>query len=478
MMRAGRPLRKPQGAVRAPVAQPGAIPRGIGPVMSKAGGSSLTLLVILFWIIVYQNLPENPLNDPSAGHAAVVAVDPTPAAGGDTGNTVFRIIRVAMLAISIYVIGSRWSLVRSLAKTTNPGFVAFMLLAPLSTIWSISPSDTLLRYTTFACIVLVCFGISLAGWDRQRLQQVTIPPLTIIMLASLVLGIMYPDRIIEIGDDISQHNAWHGISFSKNTFGELASATVILCFHRWLAREGRTFWFLAAAAAAFTCLILSRSNTSLLAAMVSISFMVLVLRVPVIKKRYSTLVVVGIAATLLLYELVIQDVVPGVNVLLAPVTSLTGKDTTFSARTMIWNIIKDHIRGAPYLGSGYGAYWNPTPDSPSFIFKYLMYFYPTESHNGYLETMNDLGLVGLVCLLAFVFCFIRNALHLLAFDRAQAVVYLALLYQEMVTNMSESDWFSRSTSFTILILASFCLSRGLLEHRLQAMPVGSARGAR
>jgi exopolysaccharide production protein ExoQ len=469
-------MRNAHGAVRARMtrSQRGA-DRGIGPTIRKAGGSSLVLLVILYWLIIYQNLPDNPLNDvQSAGHVSMVNTDASP--GADTGNTAFRIIRIGMIAISVYVIATRWSLVRSLSKTTNPGFIAFMLLAPLSFVWSIAPSVTLLRYTTFACIVLVCYAISLAGWDRQRLQQVTIPPMTCIMVASLLLGIMYPDRIIEIGDDISQHNAWHGISFSKNIFGMMASVTVVLCLHRWLAREGRMLWSVAATAAAFACLVLSRSNTSLFAAMVGIFFMVLVMRVPIIKRRYSTQVVVGIAATLLLYELVIQDVVPGVKVLLAPVTSLTGKDTTFSARTFIWNIIKEHIHAAPYLGTGYAAYWTgPTPDSPSFVFKYLMYFYPTESHNGYLEVVNDLGLVGLACLLLFVFWFIRYALQLMRFDRSQAALYLALLFQEMVMNMSESDWFSRSSSFTTLILASFCLSRGLLEHRLYAQSAGSAR---
>ena len=453
---------------------PRVVSRDIKPTIRRvAGGGILVLLSVLFYLTFYQNLPANPLNDPAPAQSVGMG-----AASDSTGNTTDRTIRLIMIAITVSVITTRWSLVRVLAKSSNPGLAAFMVLAPLSAIWSIDPSATLLRFTSFACVVLVCFAISLAGWYRQRLQQLAIPPVLCILVASLVLGIMYPDRIIEVGTDISQNGAWHGITFTKNTFGMLASAGVILCLNKWLAREGRAIWSIAGTAVAFVCLVLSRSNTSLLAALVGILFMVLVMRVPMIKKRYSTHVVIGIVVTLLLYEMVIQDVIPGVNVLLAPITGLTGKDTTFSARTTIWNVIKEHIRAAPLLGTGYSAYWQEIPSSPSYVFKYLMYFYPSESHNGYLEVMNDLGLVGMLCLLSFIYSYVRYALQMMQFDRSQASLYLAIMFSEMVINMSESNWFSRGSTSTILILATFCLSRGLFEHHRQAQSTGSVVRAR
>jgi O-antigen ligase len=100
-----------------------------------------------------------------------------------------------------------------------------------------------------------------------------------------------------------------------------------------------------------------------------------------------------------------------------------------------------------------------------------MYFYPTEAHNGYLDVVNDLGLLGLMCVLAFLFWYMRQALQLMRFDRSQAALYLALLFQEMVMNMSESEWFSRGSTFAVLVLASACLSRGVLEVRMH--PAGA-----
>jgi exopolysaccharide production protein ExoQ len=423
--------------------------RQLGPAVRSAGGvGGLVVLWILFWMIFYQNLP----NDPTY----------------NTSNFVDRVIKLSMIGMSLYVIASRWALARSLAKNINTGAAVFVTLCALSAFWSIEPEATLLRFVSLIAIVLLCFAISLAGWSRLRFQQVALPPMMVILGLSLLIGMVAPEKVTEIGTDVSLKDAWRGITLTKNEFGMMASIGVIVCVNRWLAWERRAYWSMAGAAIAFMCLIFSRSNTSLFATLVGVFFMFMVMRIRFIKMRYSTHVVIAIAATLLLYELVIQQVIPGVGVLLSPVTSLMGKDNTFSARTIIWQVIKQHIELAPYLGTGYGAYWlGPVPQSPSYIFLSLMYFYPTESHNGYLEVVNDLGYVGLFCLLVFLVVYIRQALQLMRVDRSQAALYLALLYQQMVMNMSESEWFQRTSTFAILILAITCLSRGLHEAGLK-----------
>jgi exopolysaccharide production protein ExoQ len=459
---AKRPMRGVPRSMHASVAHRSvAASRVIGPAVRKAAGYFfLVPLLLLFWIIFYQNLP---------GYLNGVEFKPI-----HTEGTIDRIIKICMIAISCAVIAARWSHARLLVKNVNPGLAAFMVLIPLSAVWSIDSAATLLRFTTLMAIVLLCLVIPLAGWDRQRLQQVTLPPVMTILVLSLVAGILSPELVKEVGTDISLNDAWHGITFQKNQFGTTASIVAILCFHKWLAPGRHSFWTIAGVAIALTCLLLSRSSTSLLSMLLAVFFMILVLRVPVIKQRFSTHVVVATFTTILVYELAVQNLIPGVSTLLAPVMHLTGKDMTFSARSTIWEVIKEHSRAAPWLGTGYGAYWTgPTPGSPSYIFVYLMSFYPTESHNGYLEILNDLGRVGLICLLGFLICFVRQALQLMPFDRGQAVLYLALLFQQMVDNLSESEWFSRTATCTILILASTCLSRALLEQRLSVQPAAS-----
>ena len=446
--------------------------RTIRPSLRRvADRGTLIVLSILFWLIFYQDLPANlglnPL--PGAVSEGIVGI------GG--ANWVDRVARLATIGICLGLAVARWPLARSLLRTINPGLEAFMVLVPLSAVWSIDSSATLLRFMSLATMVLVCFAVALGGWSRQRLQQLVMPPIMYILVVSLVVGMIYPERVIELGNDLSQKNAWHGITHFKNQFGITASIGIILCFHRWLSGGRRAFWAIAGIAAGTACVIFSRSNTSQLATMICMLFMVLVMRVPVIKQRYTTHVVIGIAATLLLYQLVIQDVIPGVHVLLGPIARLTGKDTTFSSRTIIWEIIKEHIRLAPFLGTGYGAYWTGEfVTSPSYVYMYRLFFYPSEAHNGYLDIVNDLGLVGLACLLVFIGWFLRRALQFIRIDRSQAALYIALLFQQMVMNMSESEWFSRSSTSLVLLLAATCLSRDLLEHRRPAQAPRPAGG--
>jgi O-antigen ligase len=162
--------------------------------------------------------------------------------------------------------------------------------------------------------------------------------------------------------------------------------------------------------------------------------------------------------------------VPGLSLLLEPIAAITGKDTTFSNRSTIWEIIKEHIQLHPFLGTGYGAYWvGPVPSSPSYTFLGRMFFYPSESHNGYLEIVNDLGFVGMIVLFGYLIVYVRQSLQLMRFDRAQGALFLSLFFEQAIMNLSESTWLVVNSAFlfTIMTLATFALARSLLQLKVE-----------
>lgn len=438
---------------------------------TAAGAAFLGPLLALLWFTYYMFLPDN--------------LNGMPFKPFVTAGTIDRIVKIGTIVFALTVISSQWSVARRMFQKLNPGLVACMVLIPLSAIWSIDSAATILRFITQIGLVLLCIAIALAGWDPRRFQKSTIPPLLFILVLSLLIGIVSPGSVKEIGTDLSLNNSWKGITFQKNQFGSMSSIAAIIFLNRLLAPARASPWVAVGFATALLCVALSRSSTSLLATVTGSFFMVLVMRVPVIKARLSGHAATAVFCVILLYALAVQNLIPGVYTLLKPVLGLTGKDMTLSARTVIWNIIKDHIQYAPWLGSGYGAYWaEESPRSPSYIFTYVMSFYPGTAHNGYLEMVNDLGRVGLACLMVFLIFFVRQGLALMRYDQPQGALYLALLFQQMVVNLSESEWFSRGTTCTMLILASVCLSRALSEYRMQARPQaptmpasGGARGA-
>jgi exopolysaccharide production protein ExoQ len=387
------------------------------------------------------------------------------------GSPISRIIWLTLLGFGAVVVGRRPAQTRALLREVNPFLLGFVVLATLSILWSAEPSVTLRRMIRVITILLDALAAALVGWHMQRFQQLVRPVLTVMLVGSIIFVLADPTLAIEQSKQFELANAWHGLATQKNGLGSMAGTATVLWVHAWLAKESKPFVALFGVAVSATCLLHSRSSTSIMAAAFTCTFMTTLLRSPPSMRRYMPYLVGTFAILLVTYSLAVLKLVPGSDLVLAPITALTGKDQTFSGRTAIWDIITDHIRLSPLLGTGYGAYWTgPVPSSPSYVVLRRLYFYPTESHNGYLDVINDLGIVGGVCLIGFVLTYFRQALRLFAAVRMQGALYLSLIFQQLIANLSESRWFSVLTvEFVITTLATVSLGRALLQVRYDQM---------
>jgi O-antigen ligase len=97
-------------------------------------------------------------------------------------------------------------------------------------------------------------------------------------------------------------------------------------------------------------------------------------------------------------------------------------------------------------------------------------FYPTESHNGYLEVINDLGIAGGACLIAYLVVFLRHALALMKTDRMQGGLYLAILFQQFLGNLSEAQFLATGgMQGAMMTIATISLARDRLQARRAAL---------
>jgi exopolysaccharide production protein ExoQ len=440
---------------------------------AKSRGGSM-LLTLMGWIMLVSMTVPATVFTPASEQSG----------GAYSANTTARIIKLALLVVSALAIARNWTAAVALVKQLNRFFIVFLLLVPLSILWSISRDDTIARFVTIVSVVAVWSAVCLASWEPQRFQKLLRPVMTFLILGSIIFAITSPDLAIEIGEGTLK-DAWRGLTSQKNVLGQLASFTFIFWLHAWLARQVSAWKTILFGGCSAACVLLSRSSTSLLATVFVTTFLFMLLRTPHAWRRAMPYLVASFATIVLTYALAILKLVPGLDILLRPITSFTGKDMTFSNRSVIWDIIKEHIQFSPFLGSGYGAYWIGTvPTSPSYTFVGRMYFYPNEAHNGYLEMVNDLGFVGLIVLLGYLIWYLRQALGLLRFDRNQAALYLAVFFQQAIINLSESCWLvvNAGLSFTVMTFATIALARSALDQRAgaalpSAMP-SSRHGAR
>lgn len=390
-----------------------------------------------------------------------------------SGGAVSRALWLGLLAVSAIIVFRRAGLAWVLARVLNPFLPMFVALAVLSVAWSIDPSLSMRRLVRMFTIVLACTAFVLIAWHARRFQNVVRPILTVMLLGSVLFGLTFPTLAIHQETSTELVGAWHGLANHKNGLGALSGIALILWFHAWLAREVRLLPALAGGAVAVTCLVLSRSSTSLAATAFVMLFLVMLMRSPHGLRPYVPYLISMLLAALLVYALAILNLIPGLGTLMAPVTLLTDKDASLTGRTEIWAILAEHIRYHPFLGTGYGAYWTgtPVPGSQSYEFVWRMRsFYPGSAHNGYLEIVNDLGWVGLACLIAYVITHVRQCMRLLEIGRHQGALYLALFFQQAITNLSETHWFSvLSVDFVIMTLATTALARALLEQQLRSI---------
>jgi hypothetical protein len=378
----------------------------------------------------------------------------------DAAALLNKVTWLAFLAVSAVLVLARSPAALRLIRGTNPFFIALLAFAAGSALWSIDPGATVARMFHVLTIFLCCAAVTLVGWHQHRFQETLRPVFTLLLVGSLIFGLIAPDLAIEAPIPPDTKYSWHGLADQKNQLGALASMGVLLWLHGWASREVKAWPALLWGSACAACLLLSRSSTSLMATILVGIFVLLQLRTNRTLRRFMPYAIGIFAAITITYSMAVLRVVPAMDILLEPIVLVTGKDTTFSNRTEIWAVLREHIALSPALGSGYGAYWTgPQPTSPSYIFFSRMFFYPGECHNGYLEVINDLGYAGLLLLLGYLWRFLRGSLRLLRIDYSQGGLYIAMLFQQLLTNLSESHWLFISADLIMFTLATLCMVR-------------------
>jgi len=397
-------------------------------------------------------------------------------------NVPTRITLIAVILGSCYLIARRPALWLAELRALNPFYPLFLALATLSVTWSIDQGSTLHNLFKLAVVFLCFTAFTLYGWQTHQFQRVMRVLFGTVLVGSVIFAVAFPHYGVQQFEDyapaetgrgldygtLTLRPVLRGLTYGKNQMGQLAGFGLIFWFHAWLGKEAKTLWVIVCVGAALICLYWAHSSTSVLAAAFSVPMLLMLRHWPKWLRRYMRYILVLFTLLILGYSLVVLRLIPQLDFLLTPITALTGKDLTFSNRTAIWKIVIGQVVQHPLLGAGYSGYWVEDPSSPSVEFTRRLGFWPGESHNGYLEVLNDLGVIGCVCLLGYLFAYVRQAIRIIEFDRHEGSLYFVLLFHQFWSCLSESHWFTASSvSFTVITLAVCCSARTLLQHRFE-----------
>jgi len=312
------------------------------------------------------------------------------------GNAVFRFI-LAVLYLGTCIVAFRASnrLDTLRALQGNPAILCLLLLTCVSPLWAAAPSLSLQR--SVAVIGTSLVGITLAA-QRSIEEQLRLFRGVFRVAAVLCLGCMI----------VAPQVAWstlglQGIFNQKNNLGE-AMAAAILVDHYLPATSRRSRISKAIWLCIFIMLlILSRSATSL----VSLCGAILIVHAYQKLRRHMRvplgIVLLGIGGAVMLAGIIIAD--DGI------LASFLGRSADLTGRTELWNYVISMILRRPLLGYGYSGFWGGASVESTNIARDIGWA-PQYSHNGYLELVLSLGVVGFVLFAILFWQFLSRAVQL------------------------------------------------------------------
>ena len=262
-------------------------------------------------------------------------------------------------------------------------FAAFLALATASTLWSQSPGASARRALSLATLLIFAL-YSFSALGLLRTCRIQVASMWIVAFASLIAAAVVPSSGFDYGE---LAGAVRGVFQQKNSLGE-AMTTGLLALSYMVLHRRRVVWTDGIhLAVAIGMIVLSRSTTSLLlaAGVAAATIGLLLLSRGIV---WAGLCLLGgcMLVTLIL------------GVLIASPDSLLealGKDATLTGRSAIWAAIGHAVAGTPLLGFGYSAFWLPDSVTVQRIWAELEWHTPS-AHSGYLDTLLELGVVGLV----------------------------------------------------------------------------------
>jgi exopolysaccharide production protein ExoQ len=309
---------------------------------------------------------------------AIAEDDPTARWQPDIG---YRIGQLIVYSILVPLLLVHWrKILRGLLHSS--WIVALCALAIISASWS---ND--IRFTLFSGISLsamTLFGVYIATcfeWDEQLTM---FGWLSVIAVAgSILMAIFVP--AYGISHDLHS-GAVKGLFPNKNIMArQMVFAILIFA----LGKPKQIPAWLRHTSLAGACILLLLANAAtalvtLLACIVTFPVLYLV-RLP--RKKTLPLWVpltpvfaVGILAVITNYSLLAEAV---------------GRNSTLTGRVPLWNAVLEAIGEKPWLGYGFNIFWKREPGALAKIF-YTVHFQAAHAHDGYLDILLAMGVVGLL----------------------------------------------------------------------------------
>jgi exopolysaccharide production protein ExoQ len=382
----------------------------------------------------------------STGAFLSLIVDTNLQASSD-GSPATQVIWAFVFLVVFFLAISMYREILLLARA-NKSLCFLVLLAIISAAWSQDSAGTLRQSLALLATTLFGIEIALLYSIRKQLRLICIVLGSVILL-SILVQIFLPGLLPQAGSDAS---VWQGAFAQKNTLGRIVvlGAAAFLCRPRYSRRDTLLVAMLMIIAGAVIFLAHSASSLVELIALAVIFRSVGVLRWRPSKLIITTFLILLITTPMLFLAL---------NNFSA-VTTAVGRDATLTGRTELWRLATQSIRSRPILGYGYGVFWDASSQEAARIRSVIQWDAPS-AHNGYMDLLLGVGLVGLLLYVVAYVVAVRRAFILFRNDPENDTVWpLVLLAEILLCQLTEATIVSpHSIYWTLYVATCFSISK-------------------
>ncbi len=354
---------------------------------------------------------------------------------------VYRIVPVGFL-LTVLLLVVHWRRVHSLLRTAWP-LLLLVVLAAASAFWSVAPFLSLRR--AIALTGSTAFGMLLAvRFRRDQQLKLLAVVLGVVACGSLALALLRPQYGVMTRPF---GGAWRGLYPHKNQLGRIMGlAAFVFVFLGSESRRLRPVAFVGLGLSLFL-VYESVSRSAEIAETVCAAALGLFCSAQRLPHRRRTQVL--IAAATVAAVMIVWAVQHG-----AALLPHLGKDPTLNRRTELWAVLVDMIRARPWLGYGYGAFWQGPSGVSRELRNVFWHWTAPHAHNGFIDLTLALGVCGLALFVVSFVVALRQAYTWAMAEPSLARLWpLTYLLLFGLTNLTESVMLLQNNIFWPLYVA-------------------------
>lgn len=379
----------------------------------------------------------------------------------------------SVFAIAVFIALRHSTLAIAYLKAANPFVIAMVVYCTIGILWSPMASITFKKVIQFAGIVMAAVAFQFTGRDLSHLLKTILAVLVGIEVISAIAAVFFPT----LGIDAYFGTAWRGIASGKNDFGYIGSLSVIFWVVLANLQKMKATTVLAGVGLGVLCVIKANSSTSIATTLLGLTVFFVLRRQHIGSPLWSQRILLAVSAAALIglqYFFIHESRLPAWGEVIGPFAGLFGKSADLTGRTDIWIYVAIEIQKHLLLGVGYGAFWLGPGSASQAIIDQLPWI-PYQSHNGYLDILNELGVIGMALFLGMLIIHVWQLFKLVPINRQETAFHGTLLVIICFSNFSESTLF-RGVNYPhiLLMFSSISVSSTLYRHRASRQQAAKA----